>query len=127
MKPQDELSLFSQSDPSHFSHEISGRFVAANFGNFMMYAAASLRVMSGLPSGNECMVMGQGFHRGFTAAEKTELWGRWKRGESVKAIGRAFGKPSSSIYFLVAPHGGIRPAQRRQSARSIANTRFHMD
>ena len=27
------------------------------------------------------------FHRGFTAAEKTELWDRWKRGESLKAIG----------------------------------------
>jgi hypothetical protein len=53
----------------------------------------------------ECTVMGQRFHRGFTAAEKTELWDRWKRGESLKAIGRAFGKPSSSIFFLVAPHG----------------------
>ena len=50
------------------------------------------------------------FHRGFTAAEKTELWDRWKRGESLKAIGRAFGKESSSIYFLVAPHGGFSPA-----------------
>jgi hypothetical protein len=30
------------------------------------------------------------FRRGFTAAEKTELWDRWKRGESLKAIGRAF-------------------------------------
>src|SRR5258707_12724607 len=49
----------------------------------------------------ECASMGQRFHRGFTAAEKTELWDRWKRGESLKAIGRAFGKPSSSIYFLV--------------------------
>ena len=37
--------------------------------------------------------MDQGFRRGFTTAEKTELWGRWKRGESRKAIGRAFGKP----------------------------------
>ena len=52
--------------------------------------------------------------RGFTAAEKTELWHRWKRGESLKAIGRAFGKQSSSIYFLVAPHGGIRPAGDRK-------------
>ena len=50
------------------------------------------------------------FHRGFTPAEK--LWDRWKRGESLKAIGRAFGKQSSSIYFLVAPRGGIRPAER---------------
>jgi DNA-binding CsgD family transcriptional regulator len=63
--------------------------------------------------------MGQRFHRGFTAAEKTELWDRWKRGESLKAIGRAFGKPSSSIYFQVAPHGGIRPAQRRRSRLAL--------
>src|SRR5258705_3527379 len=57
--------------------------------------------------------------RRLTAAEKTELWDRWKRGESLKAIGRAFGKPSSSIYFLVAPHGGIRPAQRRRSRLAL--------
>jgi len=25
-----------------------------------------------------------------------ELWDRWQRGESLKAIGRAFGKPSSN-------------------------------
>jgi DNA-binding CsgD family transcriptional regulator len=69
----------------------------------------------------ECGLMGHKFHRGFTAAEKTDLWDRWKRGESLKAIGRAFGKQSSSIYFLVAPHGGIRPAQRRRSR--LASTR----
>jgi len=59
------------------------------------------------------------FHRGFTAAEKTELWDRWKRGESLKAIGRAFGKESSSIYFLVAPHGGFRPAEQRRSRLAL--------
>ena len=64
-------------------------------------------------------LMGHKFHRGFTAAEKTELWDRWKRGESLKAIGRAFGKPSSSIYFLVAPHGGIRPAQQLRSRLAL--------
>jgi hypothetical protein len=61
----------------------------------------------------ECVVISQRFRRGFTAAEKTELWDRWQRGESLKAIGRAFGKPSSSIYCQLAPHGGIRPAPRR--------------
>jgi hypothetical protein len=30
-----------------------------------------------------------------TAAKKTQLWDCWQRGESLKAIGRAFGKPSS--------------------------------
>src|SRR5262245_56042400 len=65
------------------------------------------------------VAMERRFRRGFTAAEKTELWDRWKRGESLKAIGRAFGKPSSSIYFLVAPHGGIRPAERRRSRLAL--------
>ena len=46
--------------------------------------------------------MCQGYRRGFTAAEKAELWDRWQRGESLKAIGRAFGKPSSSIYHRSA-------------------------
>ena len=63
--------------------------------------------------------MDRRFRRGFTAAEKTELWDRWQRGESLKAIGRAFGKPSSSIYNQVAPHGGIRPAPRRRSRLAL--------
>ena len=57
--------------------------------------------------------------RGLTSAQKTELWDRWQRGESLKAIGRAFGKPSSSIYCLVSPHGGIRPAERRRSRLAL--------
>ena len=63
--------------------------------------------------------MGRSYCRGFTSAEKTELWDRWQRGESLKAIGRAFGKPSSSIYFQLAPHGGIRPAARRRSRLAL--------
>ena len=64
-------------------------------------------------------MISQRYRRGFTAAEKTELWDRWQRGESLKAIGRAFGKPSSSICFQVAPHGGIRPAPRRRSRLAL--------
>ena len=60
------------------------------------------------------------YGRGFSASEKTELWDRWQRGESLKAIGRAFGKPSSSIYFQVAPYGGLRPAPRRRSKLALS-------
>ncbi len=63
--------------------------------------------------------MGDRYRRGFSAAEKTEMWDRWQRGESLKAIGRIFGKPSSSIYFQVSPHGGIRPAPRRRSRLAL--------
>src|SRR6476619_871139 len=34
------------------------------------------------------VAMDREFRRGFTTAEKTELWDRWQRGESLKAIGR---------------------------------------
>ena len=61
----------------------------------------------------------QRFCRGFTAAEKTELWDRWQRGESLKAIGRSFGKPSSSIYFQLAPHGRFRPLPRQRSRLAL--------
>jgi len=64
--------------------------------------------------------MRPGYRRGFTAAEKTDLWDRWQRGESLNAIGRAFGKPSSSIYFQLSPHGGIRPASRRRSRLALS-------
>src|SRR3954465_8813195 len=67
----------------------------------------------------ECLVISQRYRRGFTAAEKTELWDRWQRGETLKAIGRAFEKPSSSIYFQLAPYGGIRPAPRRRSRLAL--------
>ena len=63
--------------------------------------------------------MKQGYRRGFSTAEKTELWDRWQRGESLRAIGRVFGKPSSSIYFQLAPHGGIRPAPWRRSRLAL--------
>jgi IS30 family transposase len=57
--------------------------------------------------------------RGFSSTEIIELWDRWQRGESQKAIGRAFGKSSSSIHFQLAPYGGIRPAPRRRSRLAL--------
>ena len=63
--------------------------------------------------------MGQRYRPGLTSAQKTELWDRWQRRESLTAIGRAFGRPSSSIYCLVSPHGGIRPLERRRSRLAL--------
>jgi IS30 family transposase len=68
----------------------------------------------------EWTAMDRSYARGFNAVAKEELWDRWQGGQSLKAIGRAFGKPSSSIYFQVAPHGGIRPARRRRSRRALS-------
>ena len=33
------------------------------------------------------------------------MWGRWKAGQSLHEIGRAFGKSHVVIHFLLARHG----------------------
>ena len=60
------------------------------------------------------------YHRvGFTAAQSAELWERWKKGEGLKSIGRAFGKPSSCIFAHLRPSGGIMPPARRRSRLAL--------
>ena len=63
--------------------------------------------------------MRKGMRFGFTAVEKAELWDRWQRGESMNAIGRAFGKGSASVYCQLAHTGGIRPQPRRRSRLAL--------
>ena len=64
--------------------------------------------------------MGKRYKRlGFTEAQSQELWDRWQRGERMKSIGRALGKPSSSIWNHIKPHGGIRPRQRTRSRLAL--------
>jgi hypothetical protein len=55
----------------------------------------------------------------FTEKQKTEIWDRWQRGESMSSIGRRFDRNSSSIYPLLAWTGGIRPAVRRRSQLAL--------
>jgi len=55
----------------------------------------------------------------YTEEQKSEIWDRWKRGESLKAIGRVFDRPSSSIFVQLAPTGGIRPAPRKRSGIAL--------
>src|SRR5208282_2274836 len=52
---------------------------------------------------------------GLSAIEKSDIWCRWKAGQSLHEIGRAFGKPHNSIRCLLLPRGGIPPAARRRS------------
>jgi hypothetical protein len=63
--------------------------------------------------------MRQGRRYGLSAAEKADIWHRWKAGESLHEIGRAFGKDHGSIQFLLLQHGGIAPAIRHRSQRTL--------
>jgi IS30 family transposase len=55
----------------------------------------------------------------YTAAQKSEIWDRWRRGESLNSIGRLFDRPSSSIFNMLAPTGGIRPPPRQRSRLAL--------
>jgi IS30 family transposase len=54
-----------------------------------------------------------------SATQKADLWSRWKAGQSLNEIGRALCKDHVVIHFLLARHGGIAPAARRRSPRTL--------
>jgi IS30 family transposase len=56
---------------------------------------------------------------GLSAIEKSDIWCRWKAGQSLHEIGRAFDKPPSSIRCLLLPRGGIPPTARRRSRLAL--------
>ena len=51
----------------------------------------------------------------YTDKQKSEMWDRWQRGESLSSIGRRFDRASSSIFPHLARTGGIRPPDRTRS------------
>ena len=56
----------------------------------------------------------------YTKQQKEGMWDRWQRGESLTAIGRAFDRPSSSIFGQLSPSGGIRPPPRKRSSMALS-------
>src|SRR6202035_4300994 len=63
--------------------------------------------------------MAQGKRDRLSTEQRIEMWRRWKAGESLHEIGRAFGKGHGSIRFLLTQRGGIVPAARRRSLRTL--------
>ncbi len=55
----------------------------------------------------------------YTDKQKSEMWDRWQRGESLSSIGRRFDRASSSIFPHLARTGGIRPPERTRSRRAL--------
>ena len=55
-----------------------------------------------------------------SAAQRSEIWDRWQAGESMKSIGRLFDRGSSSVFSVISPTGGIRPAERRRAAKALS-------
>jgi IS30 family transposase len=55
----------------------------------------------------------------YSATQRSEIWDRWRAGESMSSIGRRFDRESSSIFSVISPTGGIRPADRRRAHQAL--------
>jgi len=55
----------------------------------------------------------------YSEEQKVLMWDRWQKGESLGSIAKLFDRSHSSIQRILAQTGGIRPAQRKRSCRSL--------
>lgn len=56
----------------------------------------------------------------YTEVQKSMMWDRWQKGETLGSIARLFDRGHSSIQRIIAESGGIRPAPRHRSSRSLS-------
>mgnify|MGYP003631216638 CR=1 FL=1 len=54
-----------------------------------------------------------------TELQARDIWSRWKKGETLTAIGREYDRFSTSIYDLLARHGGISYPVLRRSEMTL--------
>ncbi len=57
--------------------------------------------------------------REYSAAERRELWDRWKRGESISDIGRALDRAPGTIHQTIRQRGGVVPSDRRRGRLTL--------
>jgi IS30 family transposase len=53
-------------------------------------------------------------------SRSAEMWRLWVKGFTLEEIGRALGKPASSIYMAAASCGGIAPQAKQRAARAVS-------
>jgi transposase, IS30 family len=56
---------------------------------------------------------------GLSDAQKSELWQRWRQGQSLSEIGLALSKHAGSIHGVIRLRGGIAPAIRRRAPLAL--------
>jgi len=56
----------------------------------------------------------------FTAAQRAEMWRRYKAGESILGIGQALDRSQTTVHRELQYTGGIAPSERRRSSRVLS-------
>jgi IS30 family transposase len=60
--------------------------------------------------------------REYTAAERKELWQRWKQGEPIKDIAQTLDRAPGTIHNTIRKRGGVAPPERRRSRLALRLT-----
>jgi IS30 family transposase len=55
----------------------------------------------------------------YTESQRSLMWDRWQKGDSLQQIAQLFDRNHPSIERILAESGGIRPAQRRRSRLAL--------
>jgi DNA-binding CsgD family transcriptional regulator len=63
--------------------------------------------------------MTQGKWSRLSSTQRADIWIRWKAGQALHEIGRAYGKPHPTIRKVLLPRGGIPPIARRRSRLAL--------
>lgn len=63
--------------------------------------------------------MGHRARINYTPELKSEIWNKYKQGESLWSIARSIDRYSSCIYGILSPSGGIRPPERKRSRLAL--------
>src|SRR5215813_3630579 len=63
--------------------------------------------------------MTQGKWSRLSLSQRADIWIRWKAGQTLHEIGRAYGKPHPTIRKVLLPRGGIPPVARRRSRLAL--------
>src|SRR5215469_13261156 len=63
--------------------------------------------------------MTQGKWSRLSPSQRADIWIRWKAGQTLHEIGRAYGKPHPTIRKVLLPRGGIPPIARRRSRLAL--------
>ena len=66
------------------------------------------------------IAMRRGRGRIFTAAQRAEMWRRYKAGESNLGIGQALERSQTTVHRELQYTGGIAPPERRRSSRVLS-------
>ena len=70
--------------------------------------------------GTDLFIMTKGkWSSRLSPAQKSDVWNRWKAGQTPHEIGRFYGKWHNSIRKVLLPRGGIPPITRRRSRLAL--------